>query len=151
MDDFWGGYVEVSCLQCLRHFFLVAQCLKTIQDRPPGVIGEQACFQMRKELPQRAVMPWEAILPHLPDRLNIEATSEVEERLDNLFEKGAVLEEGLDRIIANRLPGTGKGAPQGITPPTLGGSGQPIFEVTDRIAEASLGDQPEPRFKGRTE
>jgi hypothetical protein len=62
-----------------------------------------------------------------------------------------VLDEGLDRIIANCLPGTGKGALQGITPPTLGGTGQPIVEVTDRIAEASLGDQPEPSFKGRTE
>jgi hypothetical protein len=40
---------------------------------------------------------------------------------------------------------------QGITPPALGGTGQPIFEVTDRIAEASLGDQPESGFKGRTE
>ena len=35
-----------------------------------------------------------AILPHLPDRLNIEATPGVEERLDDLFENGAVLEGG---------------------------------------------------------
>lgn len=95
MDDLLGWDVEVSCLQCLRHLLLVAQCLKTIQDRPPGVIGEQACFQMRKELPQRAVMLWEATLPHLPDRLNIEATPGVEERLDDLFEKGAVFEGGV--------------------------------------------------------
>src|SRR5882724_7660248 len=151
MDDLLGRYVEVACLQCLRDLLLVAQCLKTIQDRPPGVIGEQSRFQMRKELAQRAVTLWEAILPHLPDRLNIEATPGVEERLDDLFEKGAVLDEGLDRIIANCLHGTGKGVLQGIAPPALGGTGQPIFEVTDRIAEASLGDQPEPGFKGRTE
>ena len=68
MDDLLGGYVEVSCLQCLRHLLPVAQCLKTIQDRPPGVIGKQSRFEMRKELPQRAVMLWGAILPHLPDR-----------------------------------------------------------------------------------
>jgi hypothetical protein len=54
-------------------------------------------------------------------------------------------------VFSNCLPGTGKGVLQGITPPTLGGTGQPIFEVTDRIAEASLRDQPEPGFKGRTE
>jgi hypothetical protein len=82
---------------------------------------------------------------------NIEATPGVEERLDDLFEKGALLEEGLDRIIANCLPGAGKGALQGITPPALGGTGQPIFEVTDGIAEASLGDQFESGFKGRPE
>jgi hypothetical protein len=94
MDDLLGGYVEVSCLQCLRHLLPVAQCLKTIQNRPPGVIGEQSRFEMRKVLPQRAVMLWGAILPHLPDRLNIEATPGVEERLDDLFENGAVLEGG---------------------------------------------------------
>jgi hypothetical protein len=33
-------------------------------------------------------------LPHLPDRLNIEAVPGVEERLDDLFENGAVLEGG---------------------------------------------------------
>jgi hypothetical protein len=106
---------------------------------------------VRKELPERSIMLWEVILPHPPDRLDIEATPGVEERLDDLFEKGAVLEEELYRIIANRLPGTGKGALQGITAPALGRAGQPIFEITDRITEASLGDQPEPGFKGRTE
>jgi hypothetical protein len=64
---------------------------------------------------------------------------------------GRCSKEGLDRIIANCLPGAGKGALQGITPPALGGTGEPIFEGTDRIAEASLGHQPEPGFKGRTE
>jgi hypothetical protein len=94
---------------------------------------------MRKVLPQRAVMLWGAILPHLPDRLNIKATPGVEERLDDLFENGACSKEGLDRIIANCLPGAGKGALQGMTPPALGGTGEPSFEGTDRIAEASLG------------
>lgn len=132
MDDLLGWYVEVSCLQCLRHLLLVAQCLKTIQDRPPGVIGEQARFQMRKELPQRAVMLWEAILLYLPDRINIEATPGVEERLDDRFEKGAVLDEGRDRLIANCLPGTGEGALQDITPLAPGGTSQPILSL--RIA-----------------
>ena len=66
-------------------------------------------------------------MPHLPYHLDVEAMCRVEERLDHLFEKGTMLEQGRDGIVAHGFPGTGQGAIQGLTLFKFGRIGQLIF------------------------